>query len=97
MMLNTWLKESHMPVVVIQYENLVVNVTEQVVKMTNFLQVPVTSEALRCISANNQGHFKRNQHLNFDPFNEELKRITNEIVEKGNTILTEYGIHYKTR
>ena len=97
MMLKIWLKESHMPVLVIQYEKLVLNVTEQVIKITNFLQVPVTSEVLRCVSANNQGHFKRKQHVNFDPFNEELKRITNENIEKGNTILTEYGIHYETR
>ena len=97
MMLNTWLKESHIPVLVIQYEKLVMNATQEIIKMANFLEMPVTNELLRCLSANNKGHFKRVQHLNFDPYSKELKQITNRIIEKGNAILKDYDIQYEPR
>lgn len=96
-MLSTWLKHSSIPVHVVQYERLKTNLAEEIVKMANFLNQNLTQDALKCVLSNSQGMYRRLKHLNFDPYSNQLKTITNEIIKKGNTILKEYGIKYDTR
>ena len=53
------------------------NVTHEVKKMTDFLgMTTVSKETLRCVMENNQGHFQRHEHIDFDPFTPKLKAIT---------------------
>lgn len=96
-MLNTWLKESHIPIHVVQYENLKTNLTLEVQKMVQFLDIPVSNETLQCVAKNSEGLFKRIDHLNFDPFSIENKDAVNRILNQAKPLLSKYGIHYHER
>ena len=96
-MLHTWLKESRVPVHIVQYERLRVNLTQEVAKMLDFLDVPVSDEVIECVSKNGEGHFKRNNHLKFDPFSKKNKQTVNSIIDQGNVILKDYDLQYKLR
>ena len=95
--LNTWLKESSIPRVVIQYEKLKVNTTREIIRALEFLGHHVEDETLRCVERNGEGLFKRQEHLNFDPFSLENKRSLNRIIEQSRDILKHYDIQYNTR
>ena len=97
MMLNTWLKESNIPVLPVQYEKLQFNVSHEVKKMTDFLGMPVTEKVLKCVSSHREGHFRRVNHLDFDPYSRNLKVIMNRIIGRGNSILKDFGIHFEAR
>ena len=97
MTLNTWLKESKLPVLPIKYENIKLNVSREVKKMTDFLGMSISKERMDCVSTNYQGHFQRLKHLSVDPYTTKLKKITNDIIDRGNTVLKDFGIQYKHR
>ena len=93
-LLNTWIKQTALPVLVVRYETLVTNTTQQLARMLDFLDVPVDKERLKCLEENSEGYFKRHDHLNFDPYTRENKKAINRIIEQG---AHEFGIHYKKR
>lgn len=95
--LNTWLKESNIPHVVIQYEKLKENVTQELSKALEFLGHHVEKERMNCVERNSEGLFKRQAHLNFNPFSSENKKSVNRIIEQSRDILKRYNIHYRTR
>ena len=95
--LNTWIKESNIPHVVIQYEKLKENVMQELTRALEFLGHHVEKERLDCVERNGEGLFKRQAHLNFDPFSSENKKSVNRIIEQSRDILKRYNIHYKTR
>ena len=97
MTLNTWLKESKLPVLPIKYENIKLNVSREVKKMTDFLGMSISKERMDCVSTNYQGHFQRLKHTSVDPYTTKLKKITNDIIDRGNTVLKDFGIQYKHR
>jgi hypothetical protein len=96
-LLNTWLKESSIPHIVVQYENIKANMTSELMKILEFLEISATEEELKCAVENSRGLFKREKHLNFDPFNYENKQAVNRIIEQSKEILDKYNINYKTR
>ena len=54
-----WTKLKKVKKLVVFYEHLVNNVTKEVERMTRFLGFNVSSEVLRCIEKNSEGHFHR--------------------------------------
>ena len=96
-LLNTWIKQTSLPVLVVQYEALLTNTTQQLVKILDFLDVSIDKECLKCLQENGEGYFKRHDHLNFDPYTRENKKAINRIIEQGAPILKEFGIHYQKR
>ena len=96
-LLNTWVSHDPIPVLVVQYEALLTNTTQQLVRILDFLDVPINKEHLKCLEEKGEGYFKRHDHLNFDPFTRENKMAINRIIEQGAAILSKFGIHYQKR
>ena len=96
-LLNVWLKESYLPHIVVQFENLKTNLTTELSRMLEFLKIPINQETMNCVLNNKEGFFKRKQHLNFDPFSSENKQAVNRIIEQAQPLLNKYGIHYDAR
>lgn len=96
-LLNTWLKESSIPHIVVQYERLKVNVTQELVRILEFIDMLPSNDILHCVNENSEGMFKRPEHLHFDPYSKENKNAVNRIIEQSKHILSKYNIYYGMR
>lgn len=66
-------------VLVIYYEDLQTNLYENLLKIVNFLGLPVDENRLLCALGNPHGKFKRptdkKKQLTFDPYSDEMREI----------------------
>ena len=61
-------------VLVIYYEDLQTNLYDNLVKMVEFLGLPVEEDRLLCVLGNPDGKFKRpTRQLTFDPYTDEMR------------------------
>lgn len=96
-LLHTWLAHSHLPVHVVQYERLVANTSKELNKVLEFLATPTDDVTINCTLHNSGRGFKREKHLNFDPYSKQNKELVNRALTQATPLLAQYGIHYKKR
>ena len=96
-LLHTWLSQTEIPVHVVQYEELVRNTREELVKILDFLEVKVSEDEIDCAVENSEGPFKRTSHLNFDPFSKANKETVNRCISQATPLLAVHGIKYDKR
>ena len=96
-MLHTWLSQNTTSIHIVQYEHLVVDLRGELVKMLNFLNLEVPDEIIDCVVENSEGKFRRERHLNFDPFTSENREAVNRLVRQAAPLLASHGIKYNTR
>jgi len=92
--IKTWLDQSKVPVHIVQYENLVADTRQELKKVLKFLRQPVSEKILDCVLEASDGYFKRNRHLNFDPYSQENIATVLKIMKQATPILRKYGIAY---
>ena len=92
--IKTWLDQTKVPVHIVQYENLVANTKQELKKVLQFLTHPVSEKILDCVMEASQGYFKRNRHLNFDPYSQENVATVLSIIRQATPLLEKYGISY---
>ena len=80
-----------------QYEKLVSNTREELTKILDFLNIAVSEERLDCVMNNNEGLFKRDNHLNFNPFSKENNEVMNRHMTKALPLLEKFNITYRLR
>lgn len=93
-LIHMWLSQSDTEVLVVQYENLVVNLKEELLKILGFLNFEVSSAGLECAMRESQGIFKRSHHLNFSPYSKENIATINRYINQVMPILLKYNISY---
>ncbi len=93
-LLHTWLAQTEIPIHVIQYEQLVKNIRQELVKMIDFLGIEVTDTDIDCAVENGEGPFKRSTHLNFDPYSAGNKEAVNRCIKQATPLLAMHGITY---
>lgn len=96
-LLHTWLAHSHLPIHVVQYERLVSNTREELIKVLEFLDSPADDVTMNCALDNSGSEFKRKKHLNFDPYSKENKVLVNQALSQATPLLAQYGIYYDKR
>ena len=96
LMLQVWLTQTDTPVHIVQYEQLLANLTEEMSRILDFIGQPAPPNRLLCVSQQ-EGYFKRDKHLNFDPYSTENKEAVNRIIRQVRTLAEKHGIHYNTR
>ena len=96
LMLQTWLSQTDTPVLIVKYEQLLANLTTEMSRILDFIGQPVSQKRLLCVSQQ-EGHFKRNKHLNFDPYSVENKKAVNRVIEQTRKLAEKHGIFYETR
>ena len=96
-LLHTWLSQTDTKIHVVQYERLVRDVRQELVKILAFLEVEVKDEDINCAVENGGGAFKRSKHLNFDPYSRENKEAVNRCITQAAPLLAKYGITYEHR
>ncbi len=95
--LHTWLSQKAIPVCVVRYESLVSDLRGELRRVLGFLGHPADNATIECVVANSSGHFRRTNHLNFNPFTAENRQFVNRMIRQAAPLLAQYGITYKTR
>ena len=62
-----WLIVHKGPLLVVRYENLLLDLKRELGKMINFLEFPHSEETLECVTRNAEGNFHRKSN-SFNPF-----------------------------
>lgn len=96
-LIHTWLSQTDTKIHVVQYERLVQDVRQELVKILDFLEIKVKDEDIDCAVENRGGAFKRTKHLNFDPYTRENKDAVNRCIAQASPLLAKYGITYEQR
>ncbi|KFM75501.1 WSC domain-containing protein 1, partial [Stegodyphus mimosarum] len=64
------------PLLIIRYEAITVDLPGELVRLLKFLEANVSWNAFQCVIRNRDGIFRRSKkHLNFEPFDNSLKRV----------------------
>lgn len=92
--LRTWLKQDHMPVMIVQYEKLVTDLRGEMLRILNFLGQQVSNESLDCAIENANGSLRRTRHLSVDPFSKDNNAVIDRVLEEARPILQRYNVSY---
>lgn len=96
-LLHTWLSQEDTPVHVVQYEKLKSDTERELKRILAFLNISVTVERMECVMSNAQGMFKREGHLNFDPYSKTNIEALNRHMSQALPLLAKYNITYELR
>lgn len=96
-LLHTWLNQDDTEVHVVQYERLISRTREELEKILNFVNVTVDKPRMECVMKNSQGIFKRNDHLNFNPYSQDNCKTLNRHMTEALPLLTKYNVTYSVR
>ena len=89
-----WLDEVNIPILVIKYEDMLTDLSTQLKKMLNFLQVPYSKTQINCVLNNQLNRFHRKKISNFDHYTPELRKMVLEELKKLEPVLIKYNITY---
>ena len=96
-LLHTWLSQEDTPVHVVQYERLKSDTERELRKVVAFLNIDVSEERMKCVMRNKQGMFKREGHLNFNPYSKTNTESLNRHMSQALPLLAKYNITYDLR
>ena len=93
---NYWLSPTlPLPVLVVQYEDMVNNLEVELKRMLQFLDIEYSEEDVACVLANPYGRFKRSKHIDFDPYTSQQSKLIKKYVSALAPTLGKYGIVYE--
>jgi len=92
-----WLMDAKIPVLVIKYEDMVKNVTSNLRKMLNFLNVSYSEKDFSCVEHNEMKLFYRHKHYNssYYLFTEIQRQIVLNHLRLVEPLLNMYNVTYK--
>ena len=93
-LVDYWLDEVNIPVLVIKYEDMLTDLSTQLKKMLDFLQVPYSKTQVDCVLKSQLNRFHRKKVSNFDHYTPELRKMVLEELKKLEPILSKYNITY---
>lgn len=96
-LLHTWLEQGDTPVHVVQYERLKSHTEAELKKILAFMHIDVSEERMKCVLKNKQGMFKRESHLNFNPYSKTNIESLNRHMSQALPLLAKYNITYNLR
>lgn len=89
-----WLDKVNVSILVIKYEDMLTDLSSQLKKMLNFLQVPYSNAQLDCVLNNQLNRFHRKKVSEFDHYTPELREMAIEEFKKIESLLNKYNITY---
>ena len=95
--IHTWLSQNNTEILIVQYEKLVSNLEDELVRIMNFLNLIPQESYLECALREREGIYKRSTHLNFDPYSRENLDNINRYIEPALKLLLNYNISYSLR
>lgn len=96
-LLHTWLSQNDTPVHIVQYEKLKSDTEVELKKILAFLNINISDERMGCVMSNRQGMFKREGHLNFNPYSKTNIESLNRHMSQALPLLAKYNITYDLR
>jgi len=93
--LKRWI-DGELPVLIVKFENLLVDLKTELQRMLDFLGYPYTEDDLNCTIKSNTKQFQRKHSENaINRYTVEQKKHVNLQLQKANKILQIYNITYE--
>jgi len=93
--LETYLRTTKTPMLVLKYENLLTDLHTELERMMKFLEFPYTEDDLQCTIKSAVEGFHRKHNKNFtDLYTPEQRKLVSAQIKLANEVLHHYSIQY---
>ena len=95
-LVHYWLEEAGISsVLVIKYEDMLINLDTQLRRMLDFLQVAYTDKDIDCVANNKLESYHRKKSKPFDHYNPADRQLVLTNLMSVEPLLNKYGVSYK--
>ena len=95
-LLHFWLEQANIPsILVIKYEDMLIDFATQLRRMLDFLQVPYTDKDVDCVANDKLEHHHRKKEKSFEHYIPADRQLVLTNLKRVETLLNKYNVSYK--